>query len=686
MTNIDDILLPLSSANEELEALSRKKFAVLFDESRFILKDETIDNGVDFRMEIIKERRKLGFGMNFQIKARGMAQKNEDGTYSKSIETKNIEYLLNNGHPAFYAFYAKSDDRFYFVHLNEILHQLDSANPTWETQPNHTIRFSAILDSNAVDKIYDIALSHGRMLREVNYRSAVLKSVSTEPARIVVDSQNQVTDDNEIRELIEKYGFEKINEAKWNEVLLMHDSATGGAAISARYCLIIAIAYYYNGRLYDAISWFKKAWEARDTLQDYLIEYLTYHFATTKYVIGLITESVYRAQTAFIEKNVNIGFYIALEKAKSEATSSIDGFDSLIGKIEGIMMEPGASENVKMLCRCDLILYRGYQNNMELVQDIAMINAREGMMGVADLKTRIELAQEMIEKRKQWYKLSADIREEAFSLKNYFIYSISLVNDTKVNYQYEVFTDHIYLSRDLNISSSLEKPELSERIDYLLKQVEESYKYFKAIAHTENIITSLSLKYELLHYQKRTYEAENCLNELDSITSLYDSVETKRKFEFLKNEGTTHETFYKLLKAVKDKIEIQKQTHARLVQEMKQMDRQEVENTSVNIDQYHVHLFPIGYFGFPKEKLKHVFDNLEIVESVQQEYENLLQLGLVPIVNLFYKPVTEHGYVDGYNADSIEGWERIYEARKFFYNNGYKRITRYDNSFPPDQD
>ena len=71
MKPLDQIFLPKSSRNEELERISLKKFAPLFSEAKFILKGEIIDNGVDMRNEIILNNNKLGFGFNFQLKATG---------------------------------------------------------------------------------------------------------------------------------------------------------------------------------------------------------------------------------------------------------------------------------------------------------------------------------------------------------------------------------------------------------------------------------------------------------------------------------------------------------------------------------------------------------------------------------------------------------------------------------------
>tara|TARA_R110001632_G_scaffold232806_1_gene374688 strand:- start:50811 stop:51002 length:192 start_codon:yes stop_codon:yes gene_type:complete len=57
--NLDDIELPKDSIGEQLEVISKNYFQPLFDVKKFILKEEIIDNGIDYRIEIKKMERSL---------------------------------------------------------------------------------------------------------------------------------------------------------------------------------------------------------------------------------------------------------------------------------------------------------------------------------------------------------------------------------------------------------------------------------------------------------------------------------------------------------------------------------------------------------------------------------------------------------------------------------------------------
>ncbi len=52
--DINDLNLPQDSRNSQLEIISKNYFRPLFDVTKFVAKEEVIDNGIDFRFEIKK--------------------------------------------------------------------------------------------------------------------------------------------------------------------------------------------------------------------------------------------------------------------------------------------------------------------------------------------------------------------------------------------------------------------------------------------------------------------------------------------------------------------------------------------------------------------------------------------------------------------------------------------------------
>ena len=64
--NLDEMALPQSSRNQELEVISQRIFEPLFDVERFVLDGKIIDNGIDYHCELKYKGNVTGFGFNFQ--------------------------------------------------------------------------------------------------------------------------------------------------------------------------------------------------------------------------------------------------------------------------------------------------------------------------------------------------------------------------------------------------------------------------------------------------------------------------------------------------------------------------------------------------------------------------------------------------------------------------------------------
>ena len=129
------------------------------------------------------------------MESTGIGVKNVDGSFSKSIDTSNIEYLINNGQPSLYGFYVVNEDKFYYEYLNSVVAALDKKDPDWQRQPSHTLKFSKELNQDSINEIYDISLHHGKMLRELNCRMAIRSATSDTEDKITISYNQQVSEE-----------------------------------------------------------------------------------------------------------------------------------------------------------------------------------------------------------------------------------------------------------------------------------------------------------------------------------------------------------------------------------------------------------------------------------------------------------------------------------------------------------
>lgn len=677
MKPISEIPLPESSSNEELEIKSRKKFEALFDEQKYILKPEIIDNGVDYRIELKLQNKKLGFGINIQLKSKEKAIENNDGSYSKTIETKNIHYLLNNGQPTYYVFYISETDQFYFEHLNEIIKSLEIKNSEWDDQPNHTIRFHKTLDANAINEIYKEGIGYGNKIRDLNIKTIYIQSNLPQSDNIMIDVHGTVITENEIRSHILDFGIQNVNKANWKYVIEHHEKTTSSPSTNPKYNFIIGISYYYIGKLMDSLTYLNRSFQRISELQENLKEYLYYHLYTIKFTIGIYNESQYSDLINNLALGSNLALHLKYENAKRDFTYSNDDLHQKVSKfaneLNSIMNDTNANSNIRLICGAELIFCKGIELTQKYIHDVSTINFTEANFGMQERQKAL-LAEQFHNEFAKWYELIDVVRKEAYAKDHKPAYYISILNEVKSNYHFEVYSDHFFIGNSNALTEIKKKETPFFDLSSLLLKLNPVIDYFTDISHVENIIVSLSLKYEILHYLGLFKESSIILVQMESLLTSNHSNEIQTKFHYLKDKGTFHEGFSQFMTDYQNKIEVEKNEIQIIEDDLKKMDEQEAPEAIEMDEQYYtIQLFPIGYFNFPKYKLKEVLENLDTTVESQQKFKSMFDYGVIPTCNLFFSPVESEGPQDGFGDADLNFYKRIFKIRKYFYDNKFYR-------------
>jgi hypothetical protein len=679
---LNEMDLPLADSNDELAVLSETFFKPLFDEKKFIIRSEhERDKGIDFQIELKWEGKCTNFRFVVQLKATDSKDFNQDDSVSLQLNTGNINYLLNNPMPAFYVFYIKKRNIFYFENINDFAKSLYAKNPDWNSQPTHTIRFNKLFDSNGVEEMYQTTLTKGKFQRVLNEKTALKSSLVNIKDKILIDADLNITDDAEIRNLIEAVGFDLVNEGKWKEVIFVHKKASGNVASSAKYNLILGIANYYSGNLIDAFSFFRYASNNKEELTEDLVNYLQFFETIVKFSIGYFSIEDYNKKMEELEDTDNIGLYIKIDLAKKNYLESIDNmsddkYERFVDEIQNVINDPKANDSIVLSAKCELILFEGNKNNMDYIKSISMINELEEKIG-PNLLLRKDTVQRLILERGDWFKKVQAVKVEAGNSKNYFSFFHAIVNEVKVKYEFEVFSNSVFIVRDIPGIPKPEMPDTKPFFDNLLEMIENAIHYYNQIGHIENQISALSTKFEILHYLKNSDDANSVLYELENIIDSYDLRDQKRRLEILKNSGTTHEQLKTLMNTifVNNERKNDKEEYEKMVSEMKEMDEAELEvKAKENSANSYIQLFPIGLFQFPSSERNSVYDILNITNEARKIFDSMSD-NVIPIANIFYNPIPQEGYLDGNKADlGIANWRNIYRIRKAFFENKYYRF------------
>jgi len=239
-TILDEMNLPWSSSNEDLETISNNYFKPLFEVTKFEIRSETErDKGIDHQIELKRANRYTNFRFAIQLKATDCKEVNKDGSISLQLDTGNINYLLNNPMPAFYVLYFKRTGKFYYESINDFAKSLYEKDKKWNGQPSHIIRFSKELDSSGVELMYQLTLAKGKFQRTINEKTVFQSSAIKTDDKLLIDNDFNISGDTEIRKMVEKAGLHLINEGNWKDVLFLHKKASGNVASSGLYNLVV---------------------------------------------------------------------------------------------------------------------------------------------------------------------------------------------------------------------------------------------------------------------------------------------------------------------------------------------------------------------------------------------------------------------------------------------------------------
>lgn len=645
--NLDKIKLPKDSRNEQLETISKNYFRPLFDVERFIVKEEFIDNGIDFRIELKSNSNKLGFGFNFQLKSSESTLKNKDGSYSKSLETSNIEYLLNNGQPAFYGFYILEEDTIYFENLDNFIYQLYIKDIDWQSQLNHSLRFSKKMDIKSIDEIFDIALNRGLMLRNLNSKLAENINTPNSDKNIIIDYKGNVKSDDEIEEFIKKYGLFLNDEFRWRDILDMHNKRSIGSKKTSFYNFIIGVSYMHTGSYFQALDYLKNSIANIEVLEKDLQDYLIYYYAELQLLFGLITKDDYKEKIQTASFNTGIKYYIELDEIQElmQEMYISENFEAkkFEQKITDFIKNEKLNKNISFLAKISFASYKA--ERLICFTPFALMSGDNDFI------------------RFKFLEINKNFRElllEAQVMNSVFFSHYCGLKHNKFLIQFDAICKSKFKSYfDASLYNDIKN------------SIQHSYNYFLSIGHIQNQLFSLTILLELYQSEELKADEDETMNLIETYAERYFNPDLKSTIDFIKGGGTFVQYLLntkKKIKELQDEVEMKRK-------ELIKLDKIEESNKINSKDSSTIHLFPMGYFKFPKQSTNRVFEILNIKDQELKDHIKwFFNEGIIPIVNIYVLEIKEEGSMNGMlEYKGIESFRNMYRTRKLFFENKFYR-------------
>jgi Domain of unknown function (DUF4365) len=674
MKSVGDSQLPGGSRQEDLEVLSRNHVCPLFDPERFVLSQQTTDNGVDIHGEIKEQGSKTGIAFKLQLKGRDDGKRLMDGSYSKSIPTSNLNYLWNQGVPAFYVFYVEEVKEAYYCYLTPVIKRLSEEKPNWEDQQSHVIRFTDKLDASAIDALYQIVFEHGQMLREMRHRLASISAMRDNNEKVMVGADLSVVDDGEVGRSIERFGLWLCNEARWLEVIDKHLQGSRSAKRSGLYHFIVAQAYYYTGQLVEAMSSLKLTLAQQDELPSDLKGMLSYFNAVVRLSTGSFTKDEYEEEIARIPNQDPVAQYLRLERMKAEyASGLVADFERAFGlfsaNVSSLLAEADSTENLRLLGTGEVLRFEGCRNNTRYARAMANARALEEAFN-RDFRERAVVHQAAVQVNLEWAQRVDDHKKSASIAENQSALFTMAFYEAKVLLEFDVIRCLFGGGQKNATSIAL--------MDQLLANFEEAYKLFSRRDFRDNMIATLSLRFEVLSYLGR--DTASTVQALKALVEQGESREDKHKLKVLLEGGTTHESYQRMIHEAQQDAEVARAEWKRLVGEMETLDKAEGLRSAPNADEHMIELFPIGHFIVPASRIHEAYELLGVREDARRTFETIWALPAIPVANIFNARVDVEGYAQGQLDDKgIESWRNIHRVRTGFHVRKFPRVRMHES-------
>ncbi|PPJ45405.1 tetratricopeptide repeat protein [Rhizobium sp. KAs_5_22] len=175
--------LPKRDTNNEIERRAQRVFRSFVDDSEsfFIQTPDTKDFGTDYQLEALENGSATNVRVHVQLKGT-TKNANSDGSITIGVERSNLNYLMVQRY-SFYVCYHLPSDRLLFAPVDSVITGYSHSGKSWTEQDTISVRFSKVLDHEALNSIASLARLQSNASRD--YRFSLTASRAEDLGKIV---------------------------------------------------------------------------------------------------------------------------------------------------------------------------------------------------------------------------------------------------------------------------------------------------------------------------------------------------------------------------------------------------------------------------------------------------------------------------------------------------------------------
>jgi len=417
--------LPTSDENAELQRESIKALnALLKKQDDIIFRDERVeDYGVDGSFELKLNRRMTNFRGQVQMKAAGRLTPLVDGSFSHSVRTANLNYLLNGIAPI-YILYDLQKDEFWFTWAQDESRRLNEENPNWRKQEWIALNFAEPFTRASLSNIHARIMKEGRLHRQIH--ESLAKATGSEEVVVAIDSESlSITDPIQARDVLLASGAAIVAAGFPVEALELMRLLDAEIRETARIQLIAGYAEFTRGDHYSALGHIRRALARKGELGARDQSFLVTLRDAAEFHIGLIDMDTY--QRRLMTRSQTLEGLEALEARQDALHHQYlgerdgDSRATVIEKLREVTAEilghHDAHRGIKLDARLLLLFLEGMQANIQTEETLFQAEIRE-VLYPSDTKNAIDNWRNAQRNQSEWEQQADEVLREAYDLRH----------------------------------------------------------------------------------------------------------------------------------------------------------------------------------------------------------------------------------------------------------------------------
>ncbi|MBS1814660.1 MAG: DUF4365 domain-containing protein [Acidobacteria bacterium] len=417
--------LPQSDDNARLQRESFKALGrVLAGQDVFVFRDERIEDfGADGSIELNIAGKMTNFRSHIQIKAKGKVEPTRKGYISFSIESSNLNYLLN-GTCSMYLLWDANRDEFWQVWAQDEHQRLMSENPDWREEKSVTLHFANKFNPATFPAIQDRILKTGRMLRRI--QDSLARATEDEQVVFRINPESlDVTDMGTVTSLLLTSGSVIVAAGYPKQVIDLLRVADPTITALPRMQLIRGYAEYMIGNHWEAISRIRRAMMKSNELSSQDNNFLQNLKDASEFHVGIIDSNTYEDRVQQRARNLTGLEALQAEQEAiyyrcvrtTDANERSELARQLRSVTERILSDPAAIPQSKLNAKLLLLFVEGVETNLQASKKQFAAEIRSKLFP-DDLVSVIENLDERRRLHLQWEARATEALREAYQLNH----------------------------------------------------------------------------------------------------------------------------------------------------------------------------------------------------------------------------------------------------------------------------